>query len=292
MLIFLFLSLCYIIAFYFSTILTNYYSPLLMVGLRGLVAGSILLTMQYITTKNIVGNIKQYKYQYLLAIFFGFLLPFILNSTILDQLPPVDISVIATVEPVLTYLLAAYFFKEKLGKKQIFYLFFGTFFAFIAIIAEAGTERISLISWQEPMVILIAIVFAIGWLAIEKLIRQKEPANVVTGLGLMFTGMIATLLALRFGHTKFSVAVAPTILFLLMVIFGDLIVSRIRAKIMNQYSATLLSLICIFSPFAIALYEEISKHTHYSYKFFLIIIPSLICFVAFYREETKMHIKG
>ena len=285
------LSICYTIAFYLSTILTTYYSPLLLVGARGLVSGSILLTAQYFSQKSLGANFAKYKYQYLFAITCGSLVPFILTSFILNKLPTVDISIIATLEPLLTYILASYFFGEKLGKKQLLFLMLGTLITFAAVIVEAGIERISLISWQEPTVVLIAIVAAIGWLSIEKLVRLNEPTNAIIGFGLMTTGIVACILSLRLETAKFSFNPLAIILFLLMILFGDLIVNRIRTKIIGKYSATLLSLICIFAPFVLALYEIIFEHMHYSYKFFLILVPALGCFAAFYYEEQKIGIK-
>ena len=284
------LSICYTVAFYLSTILTTYYSPLLLVGIRGLVSGTILLTAQYIYHGCLGANFAKYKFQYIFAISCGSLVPFILTSFILNKLPTVDISVIATLEPVLTYVLANYFFNEKLGKKQLLFLIFGTLITFLAVICEAGIERISLISWQEPFVVLIAIIVAIGWLSVEKLVRQKEPATAIVGIGLMTTGIVATGLSFKLKTTNFTFSPIAIFLFLLMILFGDLIVNRIRTKIIGRYSATLLSLICIFAPFVLALYEIIFEHMYYSYKFFLILIPALACFAAFYYEEQKIGI--
>lgn len=120
---FLLLSICYTAAFYISTSLADYYSPLMMMGIRGLISGSLILTFAYLYNGKIVFQFSKYKLQYFCAIIFGFLVPFVLHSAILDKLPPVDISVVATIEPILTYILAAYFFKEKLSSRQ-FWLFF------------------------------------------------------------------------------------------------------------------------------------------------------------------------
>lgn len=285
------LSVCYTVAFYLSSILTAYYSPLLLVGVRGLVSGAILLTAQYITQKTLTENLFKYRYQYIFSITCGSLLPFILTSFVLNKLPTVDISIIATLEPLLTYLVANYFFGEKLSKKQLLFLALGTLITFSAVIVEAGVERISLISWQEPVVVLISIIAAIGWLSIEKLVRLKEPTNVIVGFGLLNTGIVACTLSFYLERTKFTFNPLAILLFLLMVLFGDLIVNRIRTKIIGKYSATLLSLICIFVPFVLALYEVIFEHIHYSYKFFLILIPALGCFAIFYYEEQKNGLK-
>ena len=281
----LFLSICYTITFYASTLLGNYFSPLLMIGARGLISGLLLLAIHRSCKKRIRTNIRQHKYQYFYAIFFGFIAPFALTALFLNNLPMVDTNIIATVEPILTYLFAAYFFKERLNKKQVLFLFLGTFFAFIAIIIEAELERVTLISWQEPLVLLVATILAIGWLAITKLVSLNEPEDAIVGIGLLTTGIIATTMSIHLEKTSFSIEAMSLVLFLLVILFGDLIVTRMRVKLSKKYSATLLSLICIFVPFITALHQEIFKHQHYSYKFFLILIPSLICFIAFYHEE-------
>lgn len=287
----LFLSVCYTIAFYISTILANYCSPLLLVGFRSLISGLLLLAIHSAYGKEAKPNITKYKHQYLYAIIFGFVAPFILTAFVLNRLPMVDSTVIATTEPLITYILAAYFFKEVLSKKQIVFLFLGTSFAFAAIIIEARLERVSLISWQEPLILFIAIILAGGWLAIGKLVKLEEPEDAIIGIGLATTGIIAIVLSLHLEDVKFSLEILPLILFVLMIVFGDLVVTRMRAQLSKEYSMTLLSLICIFIPFIAALHQEIFDQKHYSYKFFLILIPSLICFIAFYKEETKNRIK-
>lgn len=287
----LFLSVCYTIAFYTSTMLASHFSPLLLIGFRGLISGVLLLGVHNYTTKTERTNLKRYKFQYFLAIILGFIIPFILSAAVLDKLPMVDSTILATCEPIITYLLAAYFFSEKLNRRQVLYLISGTAFAFAAVLIEAQLERVSLISWQESIVILIAVFLAAGWLAISKLTSLNEPEDAIMGIGFVSTGAIASLAAMHFEQIKFSVEIMPILLFLLMVFFGDLIVTRMRVKLSKKYSATLLSLVCIFVPFIVATHEQIFKHQQYSYKFFLIIIPSLICFSAFYYEERKLQTK-
>ena len=283
----LLLAICFAISFYISTALATYYSPLLMIGLRGLIAGSILLAMHYFSKTASQINLIKYKYQYLSAITLGFVVPFIFSAFILDKLPIVDLAVIATLEPIATYFVATLFFKEQLNKQQLFYLFLGTVFAFLAVIIEAGIDRISLISWHELVAILAVIVLAVGWIKIGKLTKLNEPEDSITGLGLVSTGIIATLLAYPLNHHRFTIAIVPLVMFFLTIFFGDLIVNRMRVRLTKTHSKTLLSLICIFSPFIIALHEELFHHRHYSYKFFLLAIPSIFCFMAFYRAETK-----
>lgn len=283
----LFLSVCYTISFYSSTILANYCSPLLLIGLRGLISGIVLLAIRYTYEGRIRTNLRKHKHQYLHAILFGFVAPFALTALALNNLPVVDSTIIGTCEPIITYILAAYFFKESLNKNQIVYLFLGTAFAFTAIIIEAQLERVSLISWHEPILLLIAFLFAIGWLAIGNLVRLNEPEDAIIGIGFTTTGIVACIMAFHLEEISYSLDIMPLVLFGLMIWFGDLIVTRMRVKLSKEYSATLLSLICIFVPFITALHQKIFDHKHYSYKFFLIIIPSLVCFIAFYYEETK-----
>lgn len=283
----LFLSLCYTISFYSSTLLSNHFSPLLLIGFRGLISGFLLLAIHYSYEKKPRANLIKYKYQYLYAVIFGFIIPFALTAMVLNHLPVVDTTILYTTEPIMTYILAAYFFRERLNKKQILYLFLGTSFAFAAVIIEAEVERVALISWQEPLIIFIAAMMAAGWLAIGKLTHLEEPEDAIVGIGLITTGIVSAVLSFNLENTKFSTDSLPILLFLLMIFFGDLIVTRMRTKLSKDYSATLLSLICIFVPFITALHEQIFNHQNYSYKFFLIIIPSLLCFMAFYLEETK-----
>jgi len=289
--IFLLLSGCYALTIYISTLLNYYYSLLFITGLRCLISSILILIIEFIYNKNCNIQIAKYKSGYFLAIIFGFVAPLTLNCLVIDKLPAAEISVIAITQPIFIYLLAAYFFNEKLNKKQLLLLIAGTVLAFSAVIVEAGIERISLISWQEPLAVFDALLLAIGWLSIERLVKMNESANSITGIGLFFTG-ITTMLLSTSSPIRFSRQASPLFLLLVLILIGDLFTTRIRARMSKQYSATLLSLICIFSPFITALNEQIFNHRQYSYKFFLIIIPSLLCFIMFYYEEISVQNKN
>lgn len=288
---FLLLSISYAIAICISTLLSYYYSSLFITGLRCLISGTLILLVEFIYNKTLNIQVNKYKPGYFLAIVFGFIIPLTLNCLVIEHLPATELSIIAITQPILIYLLAAYFFNEKLNKRQFLLLITGTILAFIAVIMEAGIERISLISWQEPIALFDALLLAIGWLSIERLVRLNESANSIAGIGFFLTGIFTMLLSTT-KPIRFTYQLSPLFLLLILILVGDLFTTRIRAQMSKQYSATLLSLICIFTPFITALNEQIFKHTQYSYKFFLIIIPSLICFIAFYYEELRTQNKN
>jgi drug/metabolite transporter (DMT)-like permease len=283
----LLLSVCYVIAFYSSTLLAKYSSPFLMIGTRFLFSGCLVIFTELVFNRRHFSINTKYKSHYIIATTFGFIIPFIIGSTVINSLPAVDSSIIAVTAPILIYILSALFFKTKLGNKQLLFLFLGTLISFIAIIAEASAERVSLISWQEPLVLFISILYGIGWLSIGRLVMLKESESAIMGLGFMATGIISMIVCYIFEKPWFDIDFYSIALFLIIVVFGDLIVTRTRAKLSHKYSQAMLSLINIFAPFIIALHENIFDNAHFSLKFFLILIPSMACFVAFYREEIK-----
>lgn len=286
--LFLFLALCMATSFYISTFLVGFFSPLLMVGIRGIVSGILIFIIEYPTTKKLESELIKHKKHYLIAIIFGFLIPLVIQSFILSKMPPVDMSIISSTEPILIYTLAYLFFEEKLAKKQLFYLFAGSLIAFIAIILEADAERVSLISWQEPILLLITTFIGIGWLVISRLVhKHKQPEGTIIALGFISTGITAIALSLKLEEVFFSFEFAPMILFIVMVILGDLITTRMRIKLSKIYTQTMLALINIFSPFIIAIHESIFHSRHYSPIFFLLLIPSMICFIVFYFVECE-----
>ncbi len=288
---FLLLSGSYAIAICISTLLSYYYSSLFITGLRCLISGALILMVEFIYNKSLNIQISKYKTGYFLAIVFGFVMPLTLNCLVIEHLPATELSIIAITQPILIYLLAAYFFSEHLNKKQLLLLITGTILAFSAVVIEAGIERISLISWQEPVALFDALLLAVGWLSIERLVRLNESANSIAGIGFFLTGIFTMLLSAS-KPIRFTYQLSPLFLLLILILVGDLFTTRIRAQMSKKYSATLLSLICIFTPFITALNERIFNHMQYSYKFFLIIIPSLLCFIAFYYEEIKIQNKN
>jgi drug/metabolite transporter (DMT)-like permease len=283
----LLLSVCYMVATYLSTALLEHFSPLFMIGVRSLISGLFLLSFHFAYEKDVKMNLIKYQKQYFYAIFFGFIAPLVLSNTVLNHLPSVDTTAIYTSEPIITYLLAAYFFGERLNKKQVWYLILGSIFAFSSVFLEARFEKVSFLSLQDLSVLLITTIIAIGWLAIWKITDLEEPEDALVGAGFTSAGITAIAMSFYLETIKFSTNFDHILLFLIMIFFGDLIVTRMRVKLSKKYSTTLISLICIFIPFITALQEQLFHHQHYSYKFFLLIIPSLACFAAFYFEEVK-----
>lgn len=285
---FIFLALCTATAFYISTFLINFYSPLLLVGIRGIISGILVLAIQYYSYGEIKADFLKYKRPYFIVIAFGFLVPLVVQSLILSHLPPVDMSIIGSTEPLFVYTIAYFLFQERLAKTQLLFLFLGTIFAFIAIMIESGFERVLLISWQEPMLLFITLLIAIGWLTISHLmLRLKQPEGVITGVGFLVTGVVSTVLSFFLEQPKFSYQLTPIILFAVTIILGDLITTRTRAKLSKVYTQTMLALINIFSPFIVAFHEQLFHHRYYSPKFFLLLVPSMACFVIFYILERN-----
>ena len=286
----LFLAACAAISFYLSTFLINFYSPLLMVGIRGILSGSLIFILQYRLDKKIRLEFIKYKLQYSFALIFGFFVPLVVQSFILDKLPPVEMAIISSTEPILIYTLAYLFFKERLAKKQVFFLILGSFLAFVAIILEAGADRITLISWHEPILVTIIMLTGIGWLTITRLVcKLNQSEDLITATGFLTTGIMAILLSIHLENLRCSFQPVPVILFITLIVFGDLVATRMRVRLAKSYTQTMLALMNIFSPFVIAIHEMIFHDRQYSPNFFMLIVPSIMCFIVFYLIERKYH---
>ena len=283
----LFLSICYAISFYSTSALIKYCSPLLLMGVRFLLSGSIILAFQFFADKENFRINKEHTALYVKVVILGFFVSFFLASLILDTLPVVDTSLVASVEPLFIYILARMFFKEVITKKQFAFLLAGTIFTFLAVATEASIDHVALLSWKGGMALIVAACFSYGWLVIAQLVSLNEPEEMAVGVGMFCAGIIALLSSFIFETPHISIAPFSIFLFALIIIFGDLIVTKRRAKLSKEHSATLLALISIFSPFIIALHEKLFLHRPISMKFFLILIPALACFIAFYLEESK-----
>jgi len=287
----LLLAVCTAIAFDISTVLIKYYSPLFMIGSQSIISGILIMSLHHSTVRAVQNDIILYKKELLLAVFFGFVIPLMVSPILLDQLAPVDISIIGSTQPLLIYFFAYLFFGERLINKQLFFLCLGVFFSFAAIIIESGVERVSLISWREPILLIATMLLAFSWLTISRIVRRfkdiEDIEDVIAGLGFIATGIISLGLALSTEKIRFSLKLIPFGLFLLAMVLEHLIVIRMRAKFSRKYSQTLLGLLNIFSPFIVGLHEVIFNKHHYSWKFFGLLVPSLICFGIFYYLETN-----
>ena len=104
---------------------------------------------------------------------------------------------------------------------------------------------------------------------------------------MLFAGSISFISSFIFETPRIDGSSYAIALFALVIIFGDLIVTRRRAQLSKKYSATIVSLVSIFMPFIVALHEKIFLHKPFSPTFFVLMIPAFACFAAFYIQEMK-----
>lgn len=258
-----------------------------MIGIRFIISGFVVLAAQYILDKDNFRINPKHKALYLKVIILGFFVSYFLASIVLSNLPVVDTSVVTSIEPLFIYILARMFFNESINNKQLALLAAGTAIAFLATATEASVDHAALISWQGALALIVAACFAYGWLVISELVNLDEPEEMAVGVGMICTGAISLLSSFIFESPRIEINSLSIVLFLLIIILGDLVVTRRRAQLNKQYSATLLALISTFIPFTIALHEKIFLHKPFSAKFFLLLIPAFACFIAFYLEESK-----
>lgn len=254
-------------------------APIWFIGFRMTVAGILLLTFLYFFKTKLL-KIKQPDYgKFLKVILFHAYLPFVTEFWGLQYLSAPKTALLFNFTPVITAIFSYFMLREKLIWQQILGLIIGIL-GFIPILFElAPTELIAgelfRISLPELAIIISVVTSVYAWLTVQDLVKQNYDPLLINGVGMLFGGLLAFITSL-FCETWPSLNLANFRLLLLwsgiLIFISNIIFYNLYAKLLKQYSATLLAFAGLFTPLFAAFWELIFRGHLMSWNFFFSLI--------------------
>lgn len=294
----------------------SYVSPLFFIGMRMMLAGSMLLGYSWITHKKNF-YIKRNDYiLFLQIIIFHIFCSYTLEYWALAHVTSAKACLLYNLSPFITALFSYFFFQERLSTRQVIGLVVG-FLGFLPIlIAQTPLEKlagnIGFLSWYEIALITSVASSAYGWMIMKKLINKGYSFITINGIGMTGGGLLAFFASLIIeGKPELKIAtitmpfIAHTFgiyaegIFMLcvyglaLILIANIICYNLYGYLLTRYSATLLSFAGFITPLFAALLGWLFLGEKVTWHFFVTMILVLYGLYLFHeRKDIVFEEKG
>jgi len=290
-----------------------YVSPFLFTGIRMVLAGSMLLSYAYFSSRK--KNIFSRRDLLLFAqiIVFHIFCSYTLEFWALGYVTSAKACLLYNLSPFITALFSFFLFAEQLRFRQISGLIVG-FLGFIPIlIAQTPLEQITwhigFLSWPEIALIFSVTSSAYGWMIMKKLVARGYSFIFINGIGMAGGGVLALGLSCiieGFPALKQAPVVIPWLadsygvfienLAMLgmytftIILIANIIGYNLYAHLLSKYSATFLSFAGFVTPLFAALLGWIFLGEIVTWHFFATIV-FVICGLCLFHEKQEIEIE-
>jgi len=293
-----FLQALFAIIFPLVKMSLNYSGPFFLVGLRMIIAGTVLLIYQFFTDRK---HFVVYKKDFVRLLMLAIFNIYITNSFEFWGLQYLDSGkacFIYNFTPFVDAMISYFMFSEKMTLKKLLGLAIG-FIGFLPIIqlqsgGEAQLPHMGWFSYAELAVIIAASTTAIGWIIMRTFSRNPHYSTVtVNGLSMVLGGAMSLI------HSGFAEPWAPTpyktgylipmlTLTLVIAFLQNIVCYNLYAWLLNRYSSTLISFIGFTGPLFAALFGWFMLGEVVTKDFYLAGIIVSIGLTIYYQEELRL----
>ena len=286
----------------------TYVSPLLFIGCRMILGGSILLS--YLLYKNRLRvHIKAKDYSlFARIILFHIFLAYTLEFWALEHITSAKACLLYNLSPFITAIFAFFLYHERLSMRQLCGLIIG-FLGFLPIlIAQTPLEEmgkhIGFFSVYEIALIVSVASSAYGWIIMKKLTQEGYSFIFVNSIGMLGGGVLAFITSLYIEGIP-SLKIAPIVLHsiepyvgttgeslivlsfysILLVLIANIIGYNLYGYLLSRYSPTFLSFAGFMTPLFAALLGWIFLGEAVSWHFFATMVCIVIGLYLFYDKH-------
>jgi len=264
-------------------------SPFFLVGLRLLIAGSLLLIYYSVFRKQKIVIKRKDWWIFLVVAFFG---AFITNSFDmwgLRYIYAAKVSLIYMLSPFFGALLSYIFFKEKLSLSKLFGLFFGLAGLFILLVEKGGA--IYNFSLAEIAVVIATFTTVVGWIAMKDLVNSRSYSPIlVNGISLSLGGCFSMLTSL-FVESWRPLPVSNGLYCITFVIAAALVAHIISynlyAFLLKKYTVSLMTFAGFSAPIFTAILGYFFLGETVPKTFLISLIMIFVGMYFFYKDELK-----
>ncbi len=260
-------------------------------------AGSILLTYQFLWKKECIYIKKKHLWLYAQIIFLGIYAAYVFRFMGLKYLTSTKTAFLFNSSPFFTAIYSYIFFNDRMTKKQWLGLIIG-FLGLIPILLtsspiEQEWGEIFFISWPELAILIGVALHSYSWIVVRKLVKEKAHTPlIVNGITMFGGGIVALITApLIEGFAPIVKPLEHIVPFLgwlsFVVIISNIICYNLYGHLLKKYSATFISFSGFLVPIFAALYGWGLLSEKITWQFY---VSSLIVFIGlylFYQDELK-----
>jgi drug/metabolite transporter (DMT)-like permease len=273
-------------------------SATLAVGIRMIVAGSILFTIACYQKKGdfIRRVIKMLPYLILLASFATFI-PATLKAYALKHTFSSKIALIGGLDPFITTLYSYIIWRERLSWKKwigIIFGFAGSAMIIVSQSASLGNEVLGPLSLAELAALGSVCVSRFGWIKIQQLLKSRTfNVKEINGLCMLIASFYAFASIFIFSPHDLAVTWTwkLTALNAYTIVAGNLIGYSFYSYLLRKHSATLVSLSGFSMPIFVYIFGWLFAGEKLYYSFIPSACVTLVGLIIFYKDEINVTIK-
>jgi drug/metabolite transporter (DMT)-like permease len=290
------------LAFTMSKGVLDYANPVWFTTIRMLVAGVLLIGYHVLVQKRSWKIRSQDIFKFIVFGFFHIYCAYIFEFWALETVSAAKDALFFNMTPFITALISLFMLGERLSLKQWGGLALG-FVGFLPLLmAQAPAESMvaggsSFISWPEIYLLIAVTGGSIGWILLQKLIKDHayEPifangvAMVIGGLGALVTALLTEPGIIRLRPDMPWCSEIPYIAWYLFVLImlTNVICYSLYGWLLKTYSATFMALACATVPIFTALFDWLLFGLTVTWHFVATVVIVFIGLAIFYADEMK-----
>ena len=279
--------------FTISKILVTLASPIFLVGIRMLIAGTMLLIYHRLIQGKSFG-VPRGAIKYLLqSIICNIFIPYCLRYWAIQYVTGTKTAFFYNLAPFITHAIACAIGMERGSWKKSIGLAIG-FLSILPILisgsyAEDLLGGISFISLPELALLGTIISYSYSWIVVQKMVRKyKLSPFLINGINMFFGGALAIGTSFILGEsTTITSPVEFTFWMATIMIITNFICYNLYAILLKKFSSTLISFASLTMPFFAALTGWLYYKETVSWHNFAATILTFIGLYIFYKAETK-----
>lgn len=272
-----------------------YAKPFFLIGVRMMLAGSILLGYQWFCRRKQFTLRREDLWIFIKVSLFHIYFAFTLEFFALQYLTSLKTTMIYSATPFISAILAHFLLQEKLTKKKIAGIACGLIGLVPVLMAQAsGGEAMfsELFSVSFPEAILMLAVFsaAYAWFIVMDLMNKGYELGMINGVAMGIGGVLSMLTALCVEGVTAPVSnLLPFVGWLsLLIISANFIVYNLYGFLLRRHSIVLISFAGWLCPSFAALYEWLFLSGTISWHYSVSLVFVIIGLYLFYRDELRL----
>jgi len=282
-------AFCFIIA----KAVLQYSPPIFFIGIRMILAGSILLIYELLIKKERFKIVKSdYSLFAKLSIVHIFI-PYVFEFMGLKYVTAAKTAMLFSLSPFITALVAYFKFHEKLSKLKLAGLTLG-FCGFLPILFnDPSSEKIAGQWWHlslpEIFIIIAVISSAYAWTIIQDNAKKNIPFVLLNGVSMLGGGILSLITSFIFEGFDFSPLNCLPFIYLMVTIIlvGNIASYNLYGLLLKQYTSTFLSFAGFSIPVFTAIFQYFIFGETINTSFYLTLLFVGLGLFVFYRQELS-----
>jgi len=276
-------------SFTIGRMLLDYVPPFFLIGIRMLLAGTLILGAQYF----FYGNIKIKKQD--LGLFFvisiiHIFIPYVAEFIALQSIAPSCAALIFNLTPCFTALFSYFIFGEQMTMRKWIGFLIGIVGVWYMIAPTELSFCRCVVGFEYGLMLIAVMSGALGWVLIRKMLQRGYSPLHLNGFAMLVGGSMAFSCSWFFEpYAQLPWGHMGHFLFLLMsiILVANVIFYNMYGYLLRYYSATLLSFVGFITPLYTALYDWIFLDISVGYQFYVATTIVAYGIYIFYQEELR-----